>query len=349
MEDNFELNLPNEDLADHLYEIFKYYELENDTYRAKTFLEVSEKIRIYPDLIISGKDAKDKIGRGIGNSSIEVIDEFISTRYSTRLNNLKNKHVDREKIINIFLTLHGVGTVTANKFYDAGYRTFEDLWFKANLTNAQKLSIYYRNHLQQRITRKEMDAINQSFKNVFHSSFELSMATKSPNVTFEIVGSYRRGEISSGDIDVLLKSSPNISLITIVDTLKKLDTISGDLAQGDSKYLGLFHLPGLNTHRLDLLVIDPDSWSSALMYFTGSQRFNILIRQRAKDLGLRLNEHGLFKPVDILNKKEYSVNSIDWIRISTETEEDIFKYLKIKYLDPSQRTRDLLTLEVENK
>jgi len=333
MGNDIELNLPNESLADHLYEIFKYYELENDTYRAKTFLEASEKIRIYPDLLTSGQDAKEKIGRGIGTSTMEVIEEFIASGYSTRLNNLKNKHVDREKIINLFMTLHGVGTVTANKFYDAGYRTFEDLWFKATLTNAQKLSIYYRQHLEQRISRKEMDAINESFKNVF------------PDVKYEIVGSYRRGETSSGDIDVLLKSSESVSLVTIVDTLKRLDTISGDLAQGESKYLGLFHLPGLNTRRLDLLVISAESWASALMYFTGSQRFNVLMRQRAKDLGLRLNEHGLFKSVNNESVTEYKVNSVDWLRITANNEQDIFDILKVKYLSPAQRTRDLIVLD----
>ncbi len=54
-----EVSLPNEQLADHLYKIYKYYELENDTYRAKTFLEASEKVRIFPDPITSGQDAKE--------------------------------------------------------------------------------------------------------------------------------------------------------------------------------------------------------------------------------------------------------------------------------------------------
>src|SRR5580765_5990770 len=104
-EPEIKFQLPNEDLADHLYEIYKYYDLENDKYRAKTFNEASEKIRIFPELLTSGKDAKDKIGYGIGPSTIEVIDEFISTGTSKRFEELKRKHEEREKIIEMFKTL----------------------------------------------------------------------------------------------------------------------------------------------------------------------------------------------------------------------------------------------------
>ena len=323
-----ELSLPNEKLADHLFQIYKYYDLESDTYRAKSFLEASEKIRIYPDLITSGQEAKEKIGRGIGTSIMEVINEFIYTGTSNRFNNLKNKNVEREGVIELFKTLHGVGSVTANKFYDAGYRTFEDLWTKAKLTNAQKLSIYYREHLSQRIPRKEMDVINQSFRNLF------------PNIRFEIVGSYRRGESSSGDIDVLVQNTNGISIDTMVSTLKELDTISGDLAQGETKYLGLFHLPNANTRRLDISIIAQESWASALMHSTGSQRFNILMRQRAIDLNMRLNEYGLYQKVDTLDP---SLN-VEYRKLFTNSEEDIFNLLRVKYLTPAERTKDLVVL-----
>jgi DNA polymerase/3'-5' exonuclease PolX len=314
------LDLPNESLADHLFEIYKYYELDRDTYRAKTFKEASDKIKIYPDLIVSGKDAKEKIGTGIGPSTMEVIDQFIQTGTSERYNDLKNRYQDREKVIELFRTIHGVGPVTANKFYDAGYRTFDDLWSNVNLTNAQQLTILYRLHLAQRIPRKEMDLVNESFKRLFS------------NIEYIIVGSYRRGEPNSGDIDILIKSSGNVYLSDIVNTLKKYDTIRGDLAQGESKYLGLFQLPGGNVRRLDLLIIDPKSWASALMYFTGSQRFNILMRSRAIELGMRLNEYGLF------DSQGY--------RIDSKSEEDIFDTLGVRYMEPEERKKDLVRLEL---
>ena len=170
-----------------------------------------------------------------------------------------------------------------------------------------------------------MDVINQSFRNLF------------PDIKLEIVGSYRRGELSSGDIDVLVQNTNGVSIDTIVSTLKEFNIISGDLAQGKSKYLGLFHLPNANTRRLDILIIDPESWGSALMYFTGSQRFNILMRQRAIDLNMRLNEYGLFQKVELNTVIEYK-------KIPTNSEEDIFNLLRVKYLTPAERTKDLVTL-----
>ena len=311
------IELPNTDLSNFLLELSHYYQLDNDAYRSKVFKEAAEKISIYPDKIISGVDAKSKIGYGVGKSTIEEIDYFIQTCSSPRLDELKKKYVERESIINEFMKLHGVGIVNANKFYNQGYRTVDQLWSNPDLTDAMKLSIYYRKHLELRIPRSEIDLINQSFKNMF------------PQLNFEIVGSYRRQEPDSGDIDILIKNN-GISLFDIVKTLKGYDTISGDLALGDSKYLGLFHLPNGITRRLDLLLIDPNSWGSALLYFTGSQQFNILMRQRAKDLGYRLNEYGLYNE---------SGNKID-----TYTEEDIFKILGIKYLQPIERTRNITSL-----
>lgn len=308
----------NINLSNHLNKLSEYYLLEKDDYRAKVFGEIANKIKDYPEPIISGEDAKKKIGRGVGPSTIKEINEFLSTGTSTRLQSLENKYSSREKVMQLFMSLHGVGPISANKFYEQGFRTLEDLWNKADLTNAQKLSIIYYNQLSLRIPRKELDLVKESFEVMF------------PRLDFVIVGSYRRGESTSGDIDILIKKSNSINLNDIVIILKNYGTISGDLAQGESKYLGLFHLPNGNARRLDLLIIEPEYWGTALLYFTGSQRFNILMRQRAIDLGYRLNEYGLYKE-DVI--------------IPTTTEEDIFDILRVKFLTPEERTREINNLE----
>src|SRR5437762_5214358 len=325
-----ELNLPNEDLANHLKEIATLYTLEKDTYRAKSFSEAAIKIEIYPDAIISGQDAKDKIKTGIVPSIAVVIDEYTNTGTSSRLQELRGKNQDRTKTVEMFRTLHGVGPVTANKFYDLGYRTFEDLWTKAALTDAQKLGIMYREHLSQRIPRDEMIYTDAAFHQMF------------PKLDLIIVGSYRRGEPDSGDIDILIKKTGNLNLDKIVQHLHFAKLLVGDLALGESKYLGIFQLPQHNAHRIDLLLIDPQSWGSALMYFTGSQRFNILMRQRAKDLNMRLNEYGLFELHQESDPEKGLV--VIQTKIPTPTEEDIFNILRVKYLRPEERTRNLAVL-----
>ena len=321
------LQLPNETLSKHLSEIAELYRIENDTYRYKVFNDAAPKIEIYPDEIISGQDAKNKIGRGIGPSIMEVVDEFLNTGTSKRLEDLKNKHIERSKIINEFMTIHGIGPVNANKFYDMGFRTLDDLWYHADLTKAQRITIYYRDHLSQRIPRDEIDWFNK----YLHLRLS-SLLLFNRQHQIEIVGSYRREEASSGDIDVLIRQSGSFGLNDIVDIFKKDKLIIDDLALGESKYLGLLRIGERPVRRLDLLIIAAESWTSALLYFTGSQRFNILMRQRAKDLNMRLNEYGLY-------------NSGGG-RLITNTEKDIFDLLSVRYLDPKKRTRNLVTLEV---
>ena len=48
--------------------------------------------------------------------------------------------------------------------------------------------------------------------------------------------------------------------------------------------------------RVDLQLIDHDSFGSALQYSTGSKQHNILLQRRAEQIGLSLSEHGIFNP-----------------------------------------------------
>jgi DNA polymerase (family 10) len=50
--------------------------------------------------------------------------------------------------------------------------------------------------------------------------------------------------------------------------------------------------------HVDLRVVPPESFGSALQYFTGNKAHNIELRERAKAMGLRLNEYGLFRVGD---------------------------------------------------
>jgi DNA polymerase/3'-5' exonuclease PolX len=316
-------NLPNTTLAEQLAEIARLYEQSNETYRARTYEEAARRISQYPTPITSGAQARREIPR-VGESLQRDIDEYLQTGRIARLHNLQQSTVDRSQVLQLFESIHGIGPVTANRLFDQGFRTLEDLWFAEPpvLTPAQRLAVIYKEHLKLRIPRYEMDLIRQRFGEIF--------SAYNPNLQWVIAGSYRRGEPDSGDIDILIREEPGISLADIVDRLKGAGIISGDLAQGRSKYLGILRLPQYNAHRLDLLIISPQNWPYALMYFTGSQTFNILMRQRAEQLGLRLNEYGLY-------------NS-EGVSLPAQTEEDIFRALGVQYLSPEERHRDLTAL-----
>lgn len=319
----------NRDLADEFQVIADIYEKDGDTYRQKVYSQAAERIRIYPSTITSGIEARRNI-KGIGESISKDIDEFIETGHTTRLQQLEASHVDRGHVVELFESIFRVGPVLANRFYNQGYRTLEDLWEKEKLTPAIRTAIIYSEHLKLRIPRYEMNLIKQALRDIF--------SHYNPTLIWIIAGSFRRGEQTSGDIDVLIQEEPDISLFNLVEELRKTGIIVGELALGQRKFLGIIQLPGFNAHRIDLLMIPKNNWAYSLMYFTGSQQFNILLRNRAQDLGYRLNEYGLY-PADESGQAIPNEPSLP-----ATTEEDIFKYLGVKYMTPEERTRNIQSL-----
>jgi hypothetical protein len=50
----------------------------------------------------------------------------------------------------------------------------------------------------------------------------------------------------------------------------------------------------IDGHKVDFRVSSPKGWGAALLYFTGPAGYNIGMRMRAKKLGMKLNEYGIF-------------------------------------------------------
>jgi len=307
----------NKELADMLNLIASYYTIARDTYRARAFNNASVKIAAHQYAILSGAQARQEL-TGIGDSIQTAIDEYIATGTIQRLQELQARFPDRKETIDFFRSFYGIGPVTAVKFYDQGLRTLEDLWFRGNLNEAQKIGIMWREHIGVPIPRAEMDSINVKIGSILDPY----------GIYWVIAGSYRRGEPSSNDIDLLVESRPDLNMDGLISLLRPI--LPANLAVGKTKYMGLIRLSeDVNGHRIDIRLVEPNSFAAALMYFTGSQRFNILMRQRAIELGMTLNEYGLFRagaPLPITS------------------EENIFTALRVQYLTPEQRTRTLNAL-----
>lgn len=309
----------NQEISEQLLLIGLYYQTENNIYRSKSYISASESIVYHPDEIISGQQARNEI-KGIGVSIAKDVDEYLTTGEMSRLKELETKHLERKQIIDYFTTFYGIGVKTANKFYDKGYRTLFDIWDNETLTKSQKLGVEYRYHLRLRIPRWEMDLINAQLQTLFR------------NANWELVGSYRRRESDSGDIDVLIKEKSDISINTIIKMLGNL--LVGHLAVGSVKYMGVFRYANeYNAHRIDIRVIPEKHWYFALLHFTGSKRSNILLRRRANQLGFKLNEYGLY---DLNLNPNYSIN--------VTSEEAIYDILRIKYQPPWERSNNLVVL-----
>lgn len=135
-------------------------------------------------------------------------------------------------------------------------------------------------------------------------------------------GSLRRNRELVGDIDLLASSKHPKSVIQ--DFVRSPGIIS-ILAQGDTKASVLLE----GGAQCDLRVVDDAEFASALMYFTGSKEHNIVMRQRAIECGLRLNEYGLFRS---------TVETRDpALRLNCPTEEHIFQALGLSWVPPEMR------------
>jgi len=81
--------------------------------------------------------------------------------------------------------------------------------------------------------------------------------------------------------------------------------------------------------QCDLRVVSDREFPFALAYFTGSKEHNIVMRQRAIQRGLRLNEYGLFKSKEETRDPK--------LLVPCKTEEEIFEKLELPFIEPELR------------
>lgn len=229
------------------------------------------------------------------------------------------------------LGVYGVGPVKAKALIDDGILTIDALRAEVArnpklLTAAQKLGLQYYEDTLERIPRAEMELHNDVLRRAF-TAVGLQM---------EVVGSYRRGLVSSGDIDCLVTGSAEMSrqamqgaFKSAVERLVADGYIVGVLARGDAKTLAYAKL-GEKARRLDLLLTAPEEYAYAVLYFTGSDLFNIAMRSWALERGYKMNEHGM-TPVETNGGAGREMPPF------MMSEEDIFAFLGLQYVAPTAR------------
>ncbi len=135
-------------------------------------------------------------------------------------------------------------------------------------------------------------------------------------------GSVRRGKEIIGDIDFLV-SSKNPG--PVIDFFVQLPGVISVNAQGETKASVILE----GGVQADLRVVSDQEFPFALAYFTGSKEHNIVMRQRAIERGLRLNEYGLFRSNDETRDPK--------LLEDCRTEEEIFEKLGLSYVPPELR------------
>jgi DNA ligase (NAD+) len=291
---------------------------QGEPFRARAYQKAQETIMSVNDDIISLDQLKGK--PNIGPTIIEKLEEFIKT------GTLKVIEREKNNPINILGEIYGVGPKKAKELVSAGITNIEQL--RANqdsLLNAtQKTGLKYYEDILKRIPRSEIIQYDAIFKNAFNH------VKTGLDCKYEIVGSYRRGAQTSGDIDVILTSSNPRIFVDFVDYLIKEGIILEVLSRGPSKCLVIAKILDSDTaRRVDFLYASPEEFPFSILYFTGSKIFNTVMRHQALNKDLTMNEHGLYSLVG--KKKE------DKVEHKFSNERDIFDYLGIEYKEPEER------------
>ena len=241
--------------------------------------------------------------------------------------------------------VYGIGPAKANELWEK-YQidTVDKLKVKFFQDNSiihgkQAIGLKYFDDLEERIPRNEMDAYNSVLKQV--------CSEVSPSIIMSINGSYRRGLATSGDIDLLITSkteNPSELRKKLIKELTKKGIIKATLASGKKKFMGVVMLEkaGYSKARhLDIIDTSAEHFPFAVLYFTGSGGFNSKMRGDALKLGYSMNEYCLSdKNTKVPIESKIILNKLG--KPSFETEQDIFSFLELDYVEP--QNRNLLTL-----
>jgi DNA polymerase (family 10) len=130
-----------------------------------------------------------------------------------------------------------------------------------------------------------------------------------------IAGSLRRCTETVKDIDIVAASRQPSALGGYFSGLPSVRTI---VAKGETK-VSVILQSGINS---DLRIVTPDAFPYALHHFTGSREHNTAMRGRAKRMGLKMNEYGLFQGE---------------VNIPCRNEAALFQALGLAYIPPELR------------
>jgi DNA polymerase (family 10) len=136
-------------------------------------------------------------------------------------------------------------------------------------------------------------------------------------INVEPSGSLRRWKETIGDLDILVTCKRGVP---VMDHFVSYPEVTEVVAKGDTKSTVIL----TNGLQVDLRVLDKRSFGSALQYFTGSKAHNIAVRDRAKRMGLKISEYGVFREKG--NK---------WV--VGETEEDVYRTVGLGWIPPELR------------
>lgn len=312
--------MDNRSIAQVFADIADLLELKaGNVFKIRAYRSAAETIAAWPDAVarLDVKQLQEVpgIGKDLAAKIRELADTGTSRYYEELLREFPPTILD-------LLRLQGVGPKTVALLYSAlDVRTLDDLAAAARdgrIRSLKGMGAKKETLILRAIEERQKDAGRHlvSDTSAVASELEGYLLERAPQVEFIPVGSLRRGCETCGDLDILAVGGDP----SLMDVFLQHPRVERVLGHGDTKSSA--RLQG--GYQADLRLVPVESRGAAMQYFTGSKAHNIVLRDRAIQRGLKLNEYGLF-----------TVEGDT--RIAGDSEEAIYEALGLAWVAPELR------------
>ncbi len=300
-----------------------------NAFKVRAFLNAARALSAEPESLetLIAEPGRLEQVKGIGKSIAAVIREFAETGRSSELEELRSRAPHG---FDDLIKVPGLGPKKLRALVDRfEIETLDDLERVCRTGEAAKLPGFGLKTVE-----KILAGIEQVrrftgqwlFPQAWRSALFLVECLRGAEGVkrLEIAGSLRRRKEVIRDIDILAvveKSEP------VVQAFVQNPLVQEVIAQGETK-VSVRLESGL---QVDLRLVDEQAFPAALQYFTGSKEHNTALRARARRLGLKLNEYGLFR--ELSNETKAGTEE----RLVVHNEDELYRALGLSYIPPELR------------
>ena len=311
--------LDNKSVARTLLEIADLLELKGENpFKIRAYRNGADIVSQAAEAVSSLDEAALRGWNGIGKDLASRIREIAITGTCAIRQELLSEFP--ETLLEV-LRLQGVGPKTVAVFYrELRITSLDDLAAAAKAGRIRSLK-GMGSKKEQLILQAIEERQRFAGRHLLSRATEMSesivayLKEQAPAADIATVGSVRRGNETSGDLDILASGADT----TLADAFTRFPLVERVLANGGTKASVLLR----GGFQADLRIVAADQRGAALQYFTGSKAHNIALRDRALTRGWKLNEYGLFDTEDR--------------SIAGATEEEIYEALALDYIEPELR------------
>ena len=320
----------NAEVAALLDEMADRLEATGVEYKPRAYRQAADNIRGHTvaveTLAAEGKETVEEIDR-VGDAIAAKVVEYIETGEIEELEALREElPVDIEAVTRV----EGVGPKTAADLYEAlGVETLDDLEAAAEAGEIQEVKGFG--------PRTEQNILdNIDFARESHERELLGEAQPLADRVLahlrdhdaveaaDTAGSLRRWRPTVGDVDILAASDDGEAVV------EHFTDFEATVIEAGTSKASL----RANSMRVDLRVVVPSEWGAALQYFSGSRDHNIVVRNRAIERDLKVNEYGVF---DISDVGDPDAGQRVGERVAGETEQSMYAALDLPLVPPELR------------